>query len=206
MYKLKSIHLKQNQKQITHESNKIYILQTGRKSLRKFKKNKNIFIIVTEAVVQRCSVKMVFLEISQDSQENTCARDSDLINFIKKESLAQVFSSEFCEIFRNTFLQNTSGGCFWRVSSSQQKLRLPSLQELGSPCWIYFCITSFLFYFSFFSSSIPFFYFYVIFPICCKSQLCPCDFDKLNSFNLGKRNYLPQCFSVGFAYENLFVD
>ena len=159
-----------------------------------------------EAVVRGCSVKMVFLEISQDSEENTCARDSDLINFIKKESLAQVFSSEFCEIFRNTFLQNTSGGCFWRVSSSQQKLRLPFLQELGSPCWIYFCITSFLFYFSFFSSSIPFFYFYVIFPICCKSQLCPCDFDKLNSFNLGKRNYLPQCFSVGFAYENLFVD
>ena len=159
-----------------------------------------------EAVVRGCSVKMVFLEISQDSQENTCARDSDLINFIKKESLAQVFSSEFCEIFRNTFLQNTSGGCFWRVSSSQQKLRLPFLQELGSPCWIYFCITSFLFYFSFFSSSIPFFYFYVIFPIYCKSQLCPCDFDKLNSFNLGKRNYLPQCFSVGFAYENLFVD
>ena len=159
-----------------------------------------------EAVVRGCSVKMVFLEISQDSQENTCARDSDLINFIKKESLAQVFSSEFCEIFRNTFLQNTSGGCFWRVGSSQQKLRLPFLQELGSPCWIYFCITSFLFYFSFFSSSIPFFYFYVISPICCKSQLCPCDFDKLNSFNLGKRNYLPQCFSVGFAYENLFVD
>ena len=159
-----------------------------------------------EAVVRGCSVKMVFLEISQDSQENTCVRDSDLINFIKKESLAQVFSSEFCEIFKNTFLQNTSGGCFWRVSSSQQKLRLPFLQELGSPCWIYFCITSFLFYFSFFSSSIPFFYFYVIFPTCCKSQLCPCDFDKLNSFNLGKRNYLPQCFSVGFAYENLFVD
>ena len=65
-----------------------------------------------EAVVRGCSVKMVFLEISQGSEENTCARDSDLINFIKKESLAQVFSSEFCEIFRNTFLQNTSGGCF----------------------------------------------------------------------------------------------
>ena len=27
-----------------------------------------------EAVVQRCSVKKVFLEISQNSQENTCAR------------------------------------------------------------------------------------------------------------------------------------
>ena len=34
---------------------------------------------VTEAVVQRCSVKKVFLEISQNSQENTCARVSFLI-------------------------------------------------------------------------------------------------------------------------------
>ena len=29
-----------------------------------------------EAVTQRCSVKKVSLEISQNSQENTCARDS----------------------------------------------------------------------------------------------------------------------------------
>ena len=32
-----------------------------------------------EAVVQSCSVKKVFLEISQNSQENTCARISFLI-------------------------------------------------------------------------------------------------------------------------------
>ena len=32
-----------------------------------------------EAVAQRCSVKKVFLEISQNSQENTCARVSFLI-------------------------------------------------------------------------------------------------------------------------------
>ena len=29
-------------------------------------------------------------------------------NFIKKETLAQVLSCEFCETFKNTFLQNTS--------------------------------------------------------------------------------------------------
>ena len=34
-----------------------------------------------EAVVQRCSVKKAFLEISQNSQENTCARVSLLIKF-----------------------------------------------------------------------------------------------------------------------------
>ena len=31
-----------------------------------------------EAIVQRCFVKKVFLEISQNSQENTCARVSGL--------------------------------------------------------------------------------------------------------------------------------
>ena len=30
-------------------------------------------------------------------------------NFIKRVTLAQVFSCEFCEIFKNTFLQNSSG-------------------------------------------------------------------------------------------------
>ena len=32
-----------------------------------------------EAVARRCSIKKVFLEISQNSQENTCARDTLLI-------------------------------------------------------------------------------------------------------------------------------
>ena len=32
-----------------------------------------------EAVVQRCSVKKVFLETSQNSQENTCVRVSFLL-------------------------------------------------------------------------------------------------------------------------------
>ena len=34
---------------------------------------------ILEAVARRCSVKQVFLEISQNSQENTCARVSFLI-------------------------------------------------------------------------------------------------------------------------------
>ena len=68
-----------------------------------------IFELQSEAVAQRCSVEKVFLEISQNSQENTCARVSFLIklqaqtcNFIKKETPAQVFSSKFCEISKNT--------------------------------------------------------------------------------------------------------
>ena len=53
----------------------------------------------TEAVVQTCSVKKVFLEILQYSQENICARVCFLIN----ETLAKVFFCEFSEISRNTF-------------------------------------------------------------------------------------------------------
>ena len=63
-----------------------------------------------EAVTRRCSVKKVFLEISQNSQKNACVRVSFLIklqasacNFIKKEALAQVFPREFCQISKNTF-------------------------------------------------------------------------------------------------------
>ena len=36
-------------------------------------------LIYAKSVVQRCSVQKVFVEISQDSQENTCARVSFLI-------------------------------------------------------------------------------------------------------------------------------
>ena len=51
---------------------------------------------------------------SQNSQENTCTRVSFLIKLqasglqlIKKETLAQVFLCEFCEISKNTFSYRT---------------------------------------------------------------------------------------------------
>ena len=53
----------------------------------------------------------MFLKISQNSQENNRARVSFLItlqaspyNFIKKETLVQLFSCEFYELFKNTFI------------------------------------------------------------------------------------------------------
>ena len=49
----------------------------------------------------------MFLEFSQNSQENTCARASFLIKKIQKETLGQVFSCEFCEISKNTFSYRT---------------------------------------------------------------------------------------------------
>ena len=67
-----------------------------------------------EAAIRGVLKRKFFLEISQNSQGNTCARVSSLIklqgsacNFIKKETLAQVFSCEFCEIYKNRFLHRT---------------------------------------------------------------------------------------------------
>ena len=40
-------------------------------------------------------------------------RDSQACSFMKKETLAQMISCEFFEIFRTLFLKNTSGSCFW---------------------------------------------------------------------------------------------
>ena len=69
-----------------------------------------IIITFSEAVVRKCSVKKVFLEISQSSQENTCAWHYTrpyVCNFIKNEALAQVFSCELRELFKNRFLYRT---------------------------------------------------------------------------------------------------
>ena len=54
------------------------------------------FILSTEAVARRYSVKKVFLQISK-----AC-------NFIKKETLAQVFSCEFSESSKINFSYRTS--------------------------------------------------------------------------------------------------
>ena len=116
-------------------------------------------MVASEAVAQRCSVKKAFLKISQNSKKNTCARVSFLMkfltevcNFIKKETLAQVFSCEFFEISKNTFftehlwatehlfLKSTSGSCFsgFIVQISHIILVFPLL-TLNKYCgWVYY--------------------------------------------------------------------
>ena len=76
--------------------------------------------ICPEAATRGVLWKKMLLEISQNSQENTCATAS----FIKKETLAQVFSSEFCEISKNI-----SGS--W--GSSQNFINLSSHSPPHSP-------------------------------------------------------------------------
>ena len=67
--------------------------------------------IMLRSTHRRPSVRKVFSEISQNSQENTCAR----VSFFKKETLAQFFSCEFCEISKNNFfmehLRATASEC-----------------------------------------------------------------------------------------------
>ena len=65
-----------------------------------------------EAVAQRCSKRKVFLEISQNSQESTCARVCRPATLLKKTLCTGVFLRILRNFSEYIFLQNTSGGCF----------------------------------------------------------------------------------------------
>ena len=58
-------------------------------------------MLESEAVAQRCSVKKVFLEITQNSQENTCARDSFLnkVAGLRPEASIHLFNIQIVEHF-----------------------------------------------------------------------------------------------------------
>ena len=67
--------------------------------------------MIIEAVVQRCSVKKRFLEISQNSQENTCTRISFIMKLqawachvIKKGLWHKCFSVNFANFLRTPFV------------------------------------------------------------------------------------------------------
>ena len=75
----------------------------------------------------------MFLETSQNSEENTCARVSFLIklqacNFIKKET--QVFSCDFCKTPKNNFSYRTP-----LVAASLNRKLLQYLLELIPKIW-----------------------------------------------------------------------
>ena len=64
--------------------------------------------IETEAVVRRCSVKKLFLEILQNSQENACVYQSpaDLVTFTE-----EILNGKF-HFFVQCFLKTSSTNCF----------------------------------------------------------------------------------------------
>ena len=59
----------------------------------------------SEAVVQRCSVKKVLLKISQNLQENACARVAFLIKFSRLWH--RCFLVNFAKVFKSTFFYRT---------------------------------------------------------------------------------------------------
>ena len=86
----------------------------------------------------------MFLEISQNSQECTCVRVSFLItlqdetwNFVKKETLVQVLSYEFCEISKNICSYRTFSvaASDWQTTASQSNSM--SFLQLFKLRWIY---------------------------------------------------------------------
>ena len=64
---------------------------------------------MSEAVGQRCSVKKDFLgNFAKFTGKHLCqSLFFSKKNFIKKETLAQIYSCEFCEIFENTIFYRT---------------------------------------------------------------------------------------------------
>ena len=73
----------------------------------------------TEAVSQSCSVKKLFIEISQNSQENTFARVSFLLKLLKKLLKKRLWHRCFPVNFAK----------FWRISFLIEHLRWPILKK-----------------------------------------------------------------------------
>ena len=80
--------------------------------------------VAMDAVVQGCSVKDVFFKNSQNLQGNTCA---EACNFIKKETMTQLFSCELCEIFKNKFYYRIPlvASSVWYVTKQLRKKTVP---------------------------------------------------------------------------------
>ena len=64
--------------------------------------------IHTEAGVQRCSAKMVFLKVLENSQESNCVgvprQESSRLQADYKETLTQVFPVNFVKVLRTSIL------------------------------------------------------------------------------------------------------
>ena len=73
-------------------------------------------MVSTEAIAQRCSAKKIFLEISQNSHEIICVRQSTFFdkvdNLIKKETDTGVFLWILRNFSEHLFYRTPLGNCF----------------------------------------------------------------------------------------------
>ena len=105
------------------------------------KRNTRNVLKVSKAATGDVLWKRVFLKISQNSQENTSARAYFLIKlqasglqlYLKKKTLARVFSCEFCKIFQKHLLRNSSERLFLTFLTS--RLALLVVRELVRVPW-----------------------------------------------------------------------
>ena len=82
--------------------------------------------------IWKCSVKMVFFELLQNSQENSCARMSFLIKLqalVKKRFWHRCFPANFAKFLRTAFLTEHLQ---WLLSASSNNL---SLKRYWLCCW-----------------------------------------------------------------------
>ena len=81
-------------------------------------------IICYRSSHQSCSIKIgVLKNFTKFTGKHLCLRP-EACNFIKKETLAQVFSCEFCKIFKNTFFTEHLCWLILRLLSYGLRLKL----------------------------------------------------------------------------------
>ena len=86
-------------------------------------------LLTTEGANRNVLEGKVFLEIPQNSQENTWSVSflikvqASVCNFIKNKTLAEVFFCEFCEISKNTFFTEYLCIEIWQITCYLKGLR-----------------------------------------------------------------------------------
>ena len=72
----------------------------------------SLILVPTEATTGVILEEKLFLGISQNSQESTCARVSEACNFIKKRLWHRCFPVNFAKFLRTSFYRAPLGDCF----------------------------------------------------------------------------------------------
>ena len=103
-----------------------YTISVFIKSVRMYK-----YKTIPEIVSWKAFLKKSFLKKSQNSQENTCVGDlfyfsckAQTCTFIKKKTPRQVFSCEFCEILKQSFIHRTPTEHFFDFNFSYRNARI----------------------------------------------------------------------------------
>ena len=98
-----------------------------------------------EASARRCSVKNVFLKISQNSQDKTCARASFLIKLLrpgsssKKRLWHRCFPVNFTKFLRPPFLKSTSWRLLLLVEKSSSICEEQNCKQILRKTLPYYC-------------------------------------------------------------------